>query len=587
MESLILRAALSPETFNADAGTVEAVASAFAPVGRRDARGPYLERLDPEGLDTSALIGLPVLDGHRQGGARDVVGSIIAARMEGGKLVVTIRRTSATDADPVWARVADGTLRGVSIGYGVQSWRETTEGGQRVKTGRPVIREVSIVAIPADPLSIIRQEENTMPKDTQTTEPTDRAALIARVRAAHNLPEEWATRMAEAGDEITDDEVREDGRETALAARQARRTAPTIRTTTPAADHPAQIITRQAEALAAHMSGTLPSEAARPFMAMGLHDFARDALARAGISTRGMGTEEMLTRAMHGTSDFPELLLGAGNRTLAAAYQVAQSPLKTIARQSSATDFRAKSILKLGEFSGLQKVSEHGEIKAMTTGEAKEGYALDTAAGTFALSRKALVNDDLGAFGRWGEMMGRAAAEYEAAQLLALLLQSSGAGPVMGEDGVRLFHANHGNLAGTGAAPSETTLSAARLALRTQKGLDGKTPVNVVPKYLLVGPALETVAEKLLASIYATTTDDVQPIRLSLLVEPRLTGNAWYVFADPASAPVLEYAYLASAPGPQLSSRDGWETLGREFRVVLDFGCGAVDWRGAYRNAGA
>ena len=38
------------------------------------------------------------------------------------------------------------------------------------------------------------------------------------------------------------------------------------------------------------------------------------------------------------------VLTGAGNRVLAAAYQVAQSPLKTIARQSTATDFRTKSI---------------------------------------------------------------------------------------------------------------------------------------------------------------------------------------------------------------------------------------------------
>jgi hypothetical protein len=92
-----------------------------------------------------------------------------------------------------------------------------------------------------------------------------------------------------------------------------------------------------------------------------------------------------------------------------------------------------------------------------------------------------------------------------------------------------------------------------------------------------------------LAELAATTVDNQNPFsgKLTLLVEPRLTRDDWYVFADPAVLPVLEYAYLSSAPGPQLTSRDGWEVLGREFRIVLDFGCGAVDWRGAYRNAGA
>ena len=173
--------------------------------------------------------------------------------------------------------------------------------------------------------------------------------------------------------------------------------------------------------------------------------------------------------------------------------------------------------------------------------------------------------------------------------LWTLVSQSSGAGPLMGEDGKRLFHADHGNLAGTGAAPDETTLSAARLALRTMKGLDGKTPVAATPKFLLVGPALETSAEKLLSSITPATADDVNPFagKLELLVEPRISGNAWYVFTDPAQLAVLEYAYLSSAQGPQIASREGWDVLGMEFRVVLDFGCGAVDWRGAYRNAGA
>ena len=60
--------------------------------------------------------------------------------------------------------------------------------------------------------------------------------------------------------------------------------------------------------------------------------------------------------------------------------------------------------------------------------------------------------------------------------------------------------------------------------------------------------------------------------KLTLLIEPRITGNAWWIFGDPATAPVLEFAYLTSAPGPQIASSDGWEVLGTEMRVVLDFG---------------
>lgn len=573
-------------SYNPESRTFSAIIATSTPVARHDATGPFSEVLPAEAFDLAGQ-SLPVLDSHNTATVRAILGRTLSIRRDGTSIVADLQLSSAEDVAPIGQRIADGTLRGISIGYRVAGWATRREAGQRIKAATRVqLTEVTLTSNPADPNSGVRQDkEGTMPKDVQT-ETDDRAALIQRCRTAHPaLPDEWATRMADAGDVLTDEEVIADARDSAKAARAAK-TPVQIRTAVPANDDPAIIRNRQAEAMAARMMGTAPSDAARPFMALGLHDLARDALTRSGLSIGTIGAEEVLTRAMHGTSDFPELLTASGNRVLASAYQAAQSPLKSLARQRTASDFRALSILKLGEFGGLQKVTEHGEIKAMTTGEAKEGYALETFGGTFALSRKAIINDDLGAFGRWGEMMGRAAAETEAKQLLGLLTANAGAGVTL-EDGSPLFHADHGNLAASGAAPAELTLSDARLAMRTQKGLDGATPINVVPRFLLVGPALETAAEKLLASIYAATTDDVQPIRLSLLVEPRITGNSWYVFGDPASAPVLEYAYLSSAPGPQLSSRDGWEVLGREFRVVLDFGCGAVEHRGAYRNPGA
>lgn len=586
-DTLTRQADFQANSYNAETRTFSAVIATATPVMRQDATGPFAEVLPAEAFDLSAQ-SLPVLDSHNTATVRAILGRTLAIRREGDSIVADLQLSAAEDVAPIGQRIADGTLRGISIGYRVAGWATRREGGQRVKSAtRATLTEVTLTSNPADPNAGVRQQKDgKMPKDIDDTE--DRAALIQRRRTAHpTLTDDWATRMTDAGEVLTDVEIIEDARETALTARQ-KRTAPVIRTAAPANDDPALNRSHQSEALACRMMGTAPSDAARPFMTLGLHDLAREALASSGVSVRNLGAEELLTRAMHTTSDFPQLLTGAGNRVLANAYQAAQSPLKALARQRTASDFRALSILKLGEFSGLQKVTESGEIKAISTAEAKEGYALETFGGTFALSRKAIINDDLGAFGRWGEMMGRAAAETEAGQLIALLTANAGGGVKL-SDGDNLFHATHGNLAGAGAALSEASLSAARLAMRTQKGFDGATPVNVVPKYLLVGPTLETAAEKLLTTINATTTGDANPFggKLSLLVEPRITGNGWYVFADPASAPVLEYAYLSSAPGPQLSSRDGWETLGREFRVVLDFGCGAVDHRGAYRNPGA
>uniref|UniRef100_UPI0040475345 prohead protease/major capsid protein fusion protein n=1 Tax=Yoonia sp. TaxID=2212373 RepID=UPI0040475345 len=572
-------ATIAPATLNREAGTVDVVLSTGAPVKRAG----YVERLAIDPAAVTIAPRLPVLDSHRQASIQDVKGRVENVRFEAGQLVATLRIS-----DPAaLAAIERGDVTGVSIGYRVAKWQDSSDAtGQRVRTATTwELVECSLVAIPADPQALIRSA--TLPELSPTAPDAatlETRAAIRAIAATAGLDSAWSDSQIDSGADVTA------ARSAAFDA-MAQRSAQPIRTATVGAsgDDPAVIQARQVEALSARMMGTAPTDAARLFMQMGLTDYAHDALTRSGtVGVAMMGREELLQRAMHTVSDFPELLTGAGNRVLADAYRRAESPLKQLARQRTAADFRPLSTLKIGNFTKLEKVTEAGEIKALSTAEAKEGYSLETFGGIFALSRKAIVNDDLGAFARWGEMMGQAAAETEAGQLLALLSANAGAGVTM-EDGKALFHADHGNLAGTGAALSEATLDAARQAMRTQKMMDGTTPVNVVPRFLVVSPARETAAEKLLTSIQANTTADVNPFggKLSLIVEPRLTGNGWFIFGDPATAPVLEYAYLSSAQGPQLSSRDGWEVLGREFRVTLDFGAGATDHRGAYRNAGA
>ncbi len=259
-----------------------------------------------------------------------------------------------------------------------------------------------------------------------------------------------------------------------------------------------------------------------------------------------------------------------------------------LGRQTTARDFRSVNKIMLGEAPLLEKLNEHGEIKAGTMAEAREAYKVETWARKIGITRQVLVNDDLGAFSDLARRMGQAAAETEARILVTLLEAGSGNGPTL-SDSKTLFHADHGNKASTGAVISDATLSAARLALRTQKGIEDCT-IRVTPRNLLVPPALETTAEKWLAGIAPATAADVNPFSgsLSLVVEPRLSSaTRWYVTADPGEIDGLEFAYLSGAEGPQVESRSGWDVDGVEIRVILDFGAGFIDHRGWFMNAGS
>ncbi len=587
-------ATIQPESFNEANRTVRVTWSTGAAVPRRDQQGPYSEvlSLDPAHVRLDRLRGASVLDTHRQGGLRDVIGVVDAAGVEGGAGWADVRFSARPEVQPVVDDVKAGVIRHVSVGYSVQKWldgKDPSSGGRTRTAISWTPQEISFVPLPADPGASVRSSTVTTDSTTTTDDAGNRAGVNTAIRTiaiTAGLGAPWA-------DGLIDTAATVEQARAAAFEELVRRGGGAIRTQRAevgtGSDDPAVQVQRMQEALVSRiLPSQAPSEAARPYVNLSMVDMARALLQARGERVGMASREEVIQRAMHTTSDFPNLLTGTGNRVLLAAYQAAPNPLKALARQSTLADFRPKSLLRLSEMPKLQRVNEHGEVKSVSRSETKEGYSLDTFGQIFSLSRKAIINDDLGAFSDWSVAMGRAAAETEADQLVQLLIGSNGTGPAMG-DGKRLFSPEHGNLGATGAPPTVPALSDARLAMRNQKGLDGKTPINATAKFLLIGSGLETVADQLLASIYAATPAEANPFtgRLIPLVEPRLPPTAWYLFADPAVMPVLEYAFLSSAQGPQMATREGWDTLGMEFRCILDFGCGAIDWRGAYRNAGA
>jgi hypothetical protein len=149
---------LTPSTLDRAARTVEAVASTGAAVRRADARGPFLEILDLDGADLSRLVGAPVLDAHRQGSRRDVLGVVIDARRAEGAIMVRVKLTGRAEGDEVLDDIEAGILRGVSLGYVVSRWREARgeDGVRRMIAAAWTPLELSIVPTPADPAATFR-----------------------------------------------------------------------------------------------------------------------------------------------------------------------------------------------------------------------------------------------------------------------------------------------------------------------------------------------------------------------------------------------------------------------------------------------
>lgn len=330
-------------------------------------------------------------------------------------------------------------------------------------------------------------------------------------------------------------------------------------------------------------------DAARQYRGMTLLELARESLGNAGVNTRGLSRDEVATRALHSTSDFPEILSAVTNKTLRQAYDAYPRTFALFCRQVLATDFKSMHRVQLGEAPQLLEVGESGEFKRGTLGESKESYRVKTYGRVVAITRQVLINDDLDAFTRIPAMYGNSIAQLESDVVWGIIT----ANPAMA-DGNALFHTTHKNLAGTGAALDVASVGAARAAMALQTGLDKKTVLNIRPAFLIVPAALELKAEQLVAQnlVPADSAKVVpQSIRtLSPISEPRLdaaSATSWYLAASPNQIDTIEYAYLEGQQGAYIETRNGFDVDGVEIKCRLDFGAKAIDWRGLYKNPGA
>jgi ATP-dependent protease ClpP protease subunit len=425
-----------------------------------------------------------------------------------------------------------------------------------------------------------------------------RVRRILDATAAAGLPSDFATGLIDEGasleaalDKITaawkekgDADVPMKGRPTATILRDERDTRRTA----------------MASALTAQLGRCEPDHgSARPYMSMSLVEMAATAADYRGPMRTPYDRLQAVEAAFHSTSDFPSVLENALNKRLLDTYAKAAPTYREISMRMDFNDFRPHPVSAMGDIPLLQEIPEGGRIQYGTTSDKKESLSLRPYGIALQVTRQTLINDDLGAIDRLlADRANTVATTEEQAFWQGMFLSGANAdGPTLLETGRQAFNTNAADntKAASGAAITIASLTAARAALRQRRGLPsaaGRTDgqfLNLPAAILLVGPLKETEAQQILSPIQAQQAGNVNPFpgTMRVVVTPYITDNSWYVFADPMRTANFAYGYLRGAAGPRVTTDTPFDSQGVWFKVESDFGCGATDFRGGWKNPGA
>jgi ATP-dependent protease ClpP protease subunit len=318
-------------------------------------------------------------------------------------------------------------------------------------------------------------------------------------------------------------------------------------------------------------------------------DIARACLEHAGVKARGLDKMGLVAAAFtHSGSDFPLLLANVAEKAMMKGYDEAEETFQLWTASGTLGDFKPGKRVDLNTFPSLAKVEDGGEYTYATLGDRGEQVQLATFGKMFSLTRQTIINDDLDAFTKIPRRMGRAAIRT-IGDLVYAILNSN---PVMG-DGTALFHANHKNLL-TAAAITTAGIDAMRVAMATQK--EGAATLNIRLAQILVPMALEGTAKVVRDSEFevgAAARNNTVPNSVrgtfEVISDARLdaaSATSWYGTASKDVNDTIEVSYLDGNQSPTLEQQNGWNVDGVEFKVRMDAGVKALDYRTLAKNPG-
>lgn len=346
--------------------------------------------------------------------------------------------------------------------------------------------------------------------------------------------------------------------------------------------------------------GAKTVEAGMADMDMPLRQLLIECMKLDGIPySRGFDNETI--RAAFSSVSLPGILSNVANKKLLQSYEAQPVIATKLCSTGDLNDFKENDRFRLTDVGDLMPIAADGEIKDGGLVEESAKNQLETYGKKFCLTRKMIINDDLGAFMKVPTAMGNRAARLIDQLFFSRLLKN----PTQG-DGKALFHAGHKNLltGATSALGADSLKKAIQLFL-DQVDADGQ-PISVEPRYLLVPTALKHLAIELTQGatlIMAGTDNAVRPAlnvladeNLNVVSSPYLGNSAyegasqtgWYLFGDPRTVDTWEIGYLKGKRTPTVERGEtDFNTLGLWFRVYFDLGVREQDHRGMVKANGS
>ena len=609
--------------------------------------------LDPKHVRLGRLNGgAPLLNSHRARDLDDVIGVVEdgSAVVDGSRGVARVRFPDEGDdpiADKIFKKVARKVIRNVSVGYKVHRFEKVEGGDGKIPVMRAVDwepHEVSLVPIGADAGAGVRsaekaemnscefvvrgveqekenmqtEEKNKEPVAPPVAAPTADAIRAARLEGASEEAARISginliVRTAKLGEDVSAKLIAEktslDGARAFVLDEMSKRSdaqAPDHRIRVEAGESDRDKWLRGAGDWIFEKAGVAPMLLKTghkcdggEFRGMSLVDMCRESLERNGVKTRGMNKMDLVGKAltfrsgMNTTSDFSVLMETSLHKTLLGSYNTTPDTWQRFCKVGSVSDFRAHNRYRLGSFGVLDSVNEAGEFKNKSIPDGEKASITATTKGNIiALSRQAIINDDMGAFSDLAVRWGRAGKLTVEAGVYTEVKKNSGLGPTMG-DSLPLFDAGHANI-GSAAAISVASIDADRVLMASQTDPSGNEVLDLAPSILLVPIGLGGTARVLNDAQYDPDTANklqrpnmVRGLFKDIVDTARITGTRRYMFASVDVCPTFEVAFLDGQQEPVMDIQEGFRVDGVEWKIRLDYGIAAIDWRGAVTNAGA